>query len=126
MNGPIFVHGKFDDYRLAIARLNQRTESVSEGSIEYEYEYRDAEYEYEGMPEPRNEARSSNASTYEIGPIPSDWAIPGEIHRYRNEDESLSDDVRWLYLGCRSCGLVGCYADWKNEFNGYEKLLAMM
>jgi hypothetical protein len=28
-------------------RLIQRTDSVSEGSIEYEYEYRDAEYEYE-------------------------------------------------------------------------------
>ncbi len=41
------------------------------------------------------------------------------------DEESLSDDVRWLYIGCRcpQCNLVGCYADWKNEFNGYEKLL---
>jgi four helix bundle protein len=30
-----------------LTRLIQRTESVSESSIEYEYEYRDAEYEYE-------------------------------------------------------------------------------
>ena len=30
-----------------LTRLIQRTDSVSEGSIEYEYEYRDAEYEYE-------------------------------------------------------------------------------
>jgi hypothetical protein len=36
-----------------------------------------------------------------------------------------SKDVRWLYLGCRcpSCGLTGCYGDWKNEFNDYRKLL---
>ena len=33
-----------------LTRLIQRTESVSEGSLE-EYEYRDAEYEYEEMPE---------------------------------------------------------------------------
>ena len=39
---------------------------------------------------------------------------------------SDSDDVRWLYLGCRcsSCGLLGCYGDWKNEFEDFEKLLA--
>jgi len=37
-----------------------------------------------------------------------------------------SDDVRWLYVGCRcsACGLTGCYGDWKNEFIGYRKLLA--
>src|SRR5262249_47577769 len=31
-----------------------------------------------------------------------------------------SEDVRWLYVGCRcpACGLLGCYGDWKNEFNG--------
>src|SRR5689334_19158425 len=36
-----------------------------------------------------------------------------------------SDDVRWLYVGCRcpACGLTGCYGDWKNEFKGYEELL---
>jgi hypothetical protein len=35
-----------------LTRLIQRTDSVSEGSIEYEYEYeyRDAEYEYEETP----------------------------------------------------------------------------
>ena len=37
--------------RVDIDLLTQRTESLSEGSIEYEYEYeyRDAEYEYEKM-----------------------------------------------------------------------------
>lgn len=50
------------------------------------------------------------------------------VHRYRNQDASLSNDVRWLYLGCRcpSCGLVGCYADWKNEYLDYRELLTMM
>lgn len=56
------------------------------------------------------------------------FRITAGVHRYRNQDDSLSNDVRWLYLGCRcpSCGLVGCYADWKNEYNGYAELLAMM
>jgi len=37
-----------------------------------------------------------------------------------------SEDVRWLYLGCRcpTCGLTAVYGDWKNEFNGYRELLA--
>jgi hypothetical protein len=37
-----------------------------------------------------------------------------------------SEDVRWLYLGCRcpECGLVAVYGDWKNEFEGYRELLA--
>ncbi len=37
-----------------------------------------------------------------------------------------SEDVRWLYLGCRcpQCGLTAVYGDWKNEFTGYQKLLA--
>jgi hypothetical protein len=37
-----------------------------------------------------------------------------------------SEDVRWLYLGCRcpACGLTAVYADWKNEFDGYRELLA--
>jgi len=41
---------------------------------------------------------------------------------------SDSDDVRWLYLGCRcpKCGLTACYADWKNEFEGYQDLLKMI
>jgi hypothetical protein len=36
-----------------------------------------------------------------------------------------SDDVRWLYVGCRcpKCGLTAVYGDWKNEFNGYRELL---
>ena len=56
------------------------------------------------------------------------FQITAGLHRYRNEDDSLSNDVRWLYLGCRcpSCGVVGCYADWKNEYNGYQELLARM
>jgi hypothetical protein len=42
------------------------------------------------------------------------------VHLYRG-----SDDVRWLYVGCRcvGCGLTGCYGDWKNEFEDYRKLL---
>ena len=50
------------------------------------------------------------------------------ISRYRNEDDSLSDDVRWLYIGCRciACGMLGCYADWKNEYNVYQELLKNM
>lgn len=37
-----------------------------------------------------------------------------------------SDDVRWLYLGCRcpACGVTELYGDWKNEFEGYRELLA--
>ncbi len=36
-----------------------------------------------------------------------------------------SEDVRWLYLGCRcpACGLTACYGDWKNEFEDYRELL---
>jgi hypothetical protein len=37
-----------------------------------------------------------------------------------------SEDVRWLYLGCRcpACGLTAIYGDWKNEFDGYQELLS--
>jgi hypothetical protein len=37
-----------------------------------------------------------------------------------------SEDVRWLYLGCRcpKCGLTAVYGDWKNEFQDYRELLA--
>ena len=37
-----------------------------------------------------------------------------------------SADVRWLYLGCRcpKCGLTAVYGDWKNEFSGFQELLA--
>lgn len=36
-----------------------------------------------------------------------------------------SEDVRWLYLGCRcpACGLTACYGDWKNEYEDYRALL---
>lgn len=39
-----------------------------------------------------------------------------------------SDDVRWLYLGCRcpECGLTAVYGDWKNEFEDFRKLLAQV
>jgi hypothetical protein len=39
-----------------------------------------------------------------------------------------SDDVRWIYIGCRciSCGLTAVYGDWKNEYNGFQELLAMV
>jgi hypothetical protein len=39
-----------------------------------------------------------------------------------------SEAVRWLYLGCRcpKCGLTACYADWKNEFEGYLDFLKMI
>ena len=38
---------------------------------------------------------------------------------------SESNDVRWIYLGCRcpECQLVACYADWKNEYENYRELL---
>lgn len=50
------------------------------------------------------------------------------VHCYRESDDSPSNDVRWLYLGarCIACGLVGCFADWKNEYIGFENLLAGM
>lgn len=37
-----------------------------------------------------------------------------------------SEDVRWLYLGCRCprCSLTAVYGDWKNEFCGYRELLS--
>lgn len=37
-----------------------------------------------------------------------------------------SEDVKWIYIGCRcpGCGLTGCCGDWKNEFLGYQALLA--
>lgn len=56
------------------------------------------------------------------------FQITAGVHRYRNQDDSRPNDVRWLYLGCRciQCGIVGCFADWKNQFNSYEALLAMM
>lgn len=39
-----------------------------------------------------------------------------------------SEDVRWIYVGCRcpACHLMGSYGDWKNEFEGYQKLLGMI
>lgn len=43
------LRGQSDSERIVsmLSRLIQRTETISEGSIEYEYEYRDAEYKYE-------------------------------------------------------------------------------
>lgn len=37
-----------------------------------------------------------------------------------------SEDVRWFYVGCRcpACNLKAVYGDWKNEYNGYQELLA--
>jgi hypothetical protein len=37
-----------------------------------------------------------------------------------------SEDVKWLYIGCRCCswGLVAVYGDWKNEYEGYREFLA--
>lgn len=36
-----------------------------------------------------------------------------------------SEDIRWYYLGllCTKCGCMGCYGDWKNEYNGYKSFL---
>ena len=52
------------------------------------------------------------------GPV---FEVTVGVALYRN-----SDDVRWLYIGCRCpvCGLTACYADWKNEFTNYRDLLA--
>ena len=49
------------------------------------------------------------------------FQITGAVSLYPD-----SDDVRWIYLGCRcpKCGLVAIYGDWKNEYTGYEALLA--
>ena len=37
-----------------------------------------------------------------------------------------SDDVRWIYIGCRcpACALAGSYGDWKCEAGVYRALLA--
>ncbi|MGE0387520.1 MAG: hypothetical protein AB7Q97_22555 [Gammaproteobacteria bacterium] len=45
------------------------------------------------------------------------------VHLYEG-----SADVKWFYLGlrCTACGLVAVYGDWKNEFEGYEGLLAQV
>ena len=39
-----------------------------------------------------------------------------------------SEDVKWLYLGCRccKCGLTACYGDWKNEYEGYQEFLKLI
>ena len=36
------------------------------------------------------------------------------------------EDVRWFYLGCEctNCHDSGVYADWKNEYIGFQELLA--
>ena len=45
------------------------------------------------------------------------------VHLYRE-----SDDVRWVSLGqrCVSCGLAGCYGDWKNESESYREFLRLV
>jgi hypothetical protein len=55
------------------------------------------------------------------------FEITAGVALYRDAAE-LTDDVRWLYIGCRcaGCGLVGCYGDWKNEYIGYQSLLAKL
>jgi hypothetical protein len=39
-----------------------------------------------------------------------------------------TEDVKWIYIGCHctNCGLTAVYGDWKNEFQGYKKLLKMV
>ena len=56
----------------------------------------------------------------------SAFEITAGVHVYRGANNDPTEDVRWFYIGCRcpECGLVGCYADWKNEYNGYQELLA--
>ncbi len=51
------------------------------------------------------------------------FEITAGISLYRD-----SEDVRWLYLGCRcpECGLTAVYADWKNEYEGYRNLLKLI
>lgn len=36
-----------------------------------------------------------------------------------------SDDIRWLYIvgRCTSCGVLGCYADWKIDYSPSRHLL---
>ena len=36
-----------------------------------------------------------------------------------------SEDVKWIYIGCFCplCKLVGCYGDWKNEYENYCEFL---
>jgi hypothetical protein len=50
-----------------------------------------------------------------------EFEITVGVHLY-----SGSDDVKWLYVGCRcpACGLTATYGDWKNEFIDYRKVLA--
>ena len=58
------LRGKSDLKRIVsmLTRLIQRTEAVSEVSIEYDYEYRDAEYEYEKKPEQSDPSKSAMRS----------------------------------------------------------------
>jgi hypothetical protein len=54
------------------------------------------------------------------------FEVTAGVHVYRDPALALTEDVRWFYIGCRcaDCGLVGCYADWKCEYVGYQSLLA--
>jgi len=37
-------------------------------------------------------------------------------------------DIRWLYIGCRcsTCGVLGCYADWKIDYSPSLQLLGQV
>ena len=52
---------------------------------------------------------------------------PGPVRSQHRFCRTCNTDVRLDHDGrCSQCGLVGCYADWKKDFNGYQKLMAMM
>ena len=36
------------------------------------------------------------------------------------------DEVRWVSIGCRctSCGILGCYADWKIDYGPTDSLFS--
>jgi hypothetical protein len=50
----------------------------------------------------------------------SDFEIMAAVALYPN-----TEDVRWFYLGleCSKCHDSGVYADWKNEYMRFQKLL---
>ena len=56
------------------------------------------------------------------------FEVTAGVHVYRDAGDVLSDHVRWFYVGlrCPECGLLGCYGDWKNEYQPVEELLKMM
>lgn len=58
------------------------------------------------------------------------FEITAGVHVYRDDKELniLSDHVRWLYIGlrCPTCGLLGVYGDWKNDYHPLDEFLAML